>query len=558
MFKKTVAAMLAGLMVIAAVGCGQNGSGNAGSSESAKDTTPASSEAATSEATKTEEAKAEESVDWKAPFDETVQLHVIRETSGDDYPDGDDVTSNIWTRLYEDKLNVELVTDWVSDDYYTKLNLSIASGELPDVFVVKDVQLQQLLDADMIMDITDFYETYASDTLRKFMDTESKILDTAKRNDRIYAIPRLYTGYQPAFMWIRNDWLEQLGGEAPTTIDDLEKMLLQIKDISGDYALAVGQDLDGLYRMAEAWNAYPTIWVDDGNGQIIYGAVAPEMKDALTAWNKWYEEGIIKSDFATMNLDAIKEDIVNGKCGAQVWQSSWGWVFGRDELKNQPLEAYFFCHEMPTVSGEKAIYPKAFNNNGYIVVNKNCKNPEAVIKCIDYYVYMMNDAYAVGDMTLEEVQPFNSLQHVNGPFQVANSTYDFTRCYHVRQAVDSGDTSYLKSSQEQGDYERTMKWINDKDADAVGGAVQMGLPGCGTELARILSEEGRVLDSKMWGPQPQTLLDYGATLDDILLEGFTKIIMGAEDIDYFDTLVEQWYNAGGQAATDAVNEAYNK
>ena len=60
----------------------------------------------------------------------------------------------------------------------------------------------------------------------------------------------------------------------------------------------------------------------------------------------------------------------------------------------------------------------------------------------------------------------------------------------------------------------------------------------------------------MWGPATETLLSSGSTLDDILTEGFTKIIVGDKDIDYFDTLVEEWEKAGGAKATEEINEMY--
>ena len=40
---------------------------------------------------------------------------------------------------------------------------------------------------------------------------------------------------------------------------------------------------------------------------------------------------------------------------------------------------------------------------------------------------------------------------------------------------------------------------------------------------------------------------------DLLLEGFTMIIMGNEPVDYFDTVVESWKAAGGDECAAAVN-----
>ena len=106
-------------------------------------------------------------------------------------------------------------------------------------------------------------------------------------------------------------------------------------------------------------------------------------------------------------------------------------------------------------------------------------------------------------------------------------------------------------------YDGAMRWMEDKDPDGVGYALQFGMKGCGMDVLTGVIDDDRVARSELQGASPQTLLDYGSTLDDILLEGFTKIIMGTEDIDYFDTLIQQWYAAGGQDATDAVNEMYN-
>jgi putative aldouronate transport system substrate-binding protein len=55
---------------------------------------------------------------------------------------------------------------------------------------------------------------------------------------------------------------------------------------------------------------------------------------------------------------------------------------------------------------------------------------------------------------------------------------------------------------------------------------------------------------------PEEVTRYGSTLDDLLLEGFTLIILGQQPVSYFDTLVRNWYAAGGQEVTDAVNRMY--
>ena len=62
----------------------------------------------------------------------------------------------------------------------------------------------------------------------------------------------------------------------------------------------------------------------------------------------------------------------------------------------------------------------------------------------------------------------------------------------------------------------------------------------------------------MWGAPTATLSTMGTTLDDILIEGFTQIIVGQKPVEYFDTVVESWKAAGGDQATQEINEMYGK
>ena len=86
--------------------------------------------------------------------------------------------------------------------------------------------------------------------------------------------------------------------------------------------------------------------------------------------------------------------------------------------------------------------------------------------------------------------------------------------------------------------------------------MQQGHEKCAYGLAKKILDDEDYIKSALWGATPETLLNMGSTLDDILTEGFTKIIMGEETVDYFDTIVQNWMAAGGEAATNEMNEMY--
>ena len=494
---------------------------------------------------------------WKEPYDTPVTITTVRGTGAVafHFDPGDSISDNLWTRSFQNVLNVTVKTDWVSSDYDIKLNLAMAAGKLPDVFVVNTEQLKRLENDGMLADLTDVYEEWASDRLKSILGAEEAVLETATVDDRLYAIPQLSSGYHPELLWLRSDWMEELKKENPKTVDELEEILLGMKELSGNYSFAVGEDLDSLYHLAIAWDAYPGFWQRQEDGTLVYGSVTDQMKEALCDWQRWYQEGIFRKDFANLNNDAVSKDISDGKAGAMTFRSAWGWVYGLDEVKSQGVEACFWPCEIPTVTGKKAVYPRNFKNNGYIVVNRNCKNPEAVIKLIDYYVYILNDAYQDGTMSYDEIVQYtqNNMQHATAPFTVTNSTSDYKRYEMIQQALETGDESVLKTGGAAEVYHGIKRWNEKKDPDCVAQVVQFDGEKSGVGIADQIIKEGRVVLSGLWGEQPQELIEYGDTLDDILREGFIRIIMGESDISYFDTLVQEWYEAGGEIVTEAVN-----
>ena len=83
---------------------------------------------------------------WKEPYDTPVTITTVRGTGAVafHFDPGASISDNLWTRSFQNVLNVTVKTDWVSSDYDIKLNLAMAAGKLPDVFVVNTEQLKRL------------------------------------------------------------------------------------------------------------------------------------------------------------------------------------------------------------------------------------------------------------------------------------------------------------------------------------------------------------------------------------------------------------------------------
>jgi putative aldouronate transport system substrate-binding protein len=502
---------------------------------------------------------------WLTKYAQPVTLHVVNLDKTDmHFRSGESMTDNAWTRGMKETLNVDIVTDWVSSstEYTTKLNLAIASRQLPDVFNCNAVQFQQLLEAGMLADITDYIENNTSDYLKAIMAYAPDVTETAKQNGRLYAMPIFGGGPLPVPtpLWLRRDWMQAANAQAPKTIAEMETLMQTFMRLHpGTYGTPLNKGLDELYWLAPAFKAYPSIWVTGSNGQIVHGAVQPEMRDVLQVFNDWYKKGYLRQDFMAMDSNAVRQDVISGKFGIEVFYQ-WWFINLPDLVNSYGPEAIFEAYEIPSRDGSPVLHPTNFDNGGYLVINKDCKNIDAAIKCMSYYQYIVNDAASQGIMNPEQILSFlySEGQHIM-PMFIIHDPMDEERQYRqIQEAKRTGDASKFTSSLTLNKYLGAKAYVDSGDMDGIMPWMQQYADRSAYTANIKILEEQRYMNSRMTGPAPEELAAFGSTLDDLLKEGFTKIIIGEQPLSYFDTLVREWRSAGGDTVTAAVNRLYNK
>ena len=556
MYKRMLNILIVILLIVSLVAC----TGKAPTSQNTPDSATAGDKS-DSTGDKSDDTDELEITDWRVPYEEPVEIVIaINEVPNATFADGEDMTNNLWTKMWKDKYNIDVVVEWVSDEYETKLNLAIASGTIPDAFWCNTVQFNQLAEAGQIEDLKSVYDTYASDGLKKMMEDNMDIVETATSNGELLAIPQLHYGYETmtSFMWARKDWMEAAGLEEIKTMKDLEDLMdTFMADQSASFGIMEDRTLTTFFQMSPAFHAYPKIWVDGPDGSIVYGGTLSETKDALAKWAEWYSKGYLRKDFTTLDHAAMLEDAYNGNAGLYSQQNWAGWNIGQDMINNQGPDTYFLSYDLPSVDDQKVMYPIAFPNSQYNVVRKGYEHPEVLVKLINSYVHTLDEALVDGSMTIDEVLPFNTndMHHVTGPFKVMFNHYNDVKA--VNAAIESGEEKF-PSGNAYLFYNEIKEWLDSEKLVGLGRYLQQGHNKASIVLALDHVDNGQILPTKLWGLQPQALLDYGTTLDDILVEGYTKIITGVEDISYFDTLIEDWKKAGGDEVTAAVNEMYGK
>ena len=225
--KKVVSAALIGTLVVSAVsGCGN----------SEKESTDSKKTGENSEAWE------KAATDPFAPYPELVTYTLGKDTQASpNFPEGDSYENNGYTRYLKNKLNVQNKNEFEAqggDDYDRKVSLAITSGELPDIMTVSNIAtLKQLVENDLVEDLTESYEKCASDAIKEIYDSfDGRALENATFDGKLMAIPSATPGIGAGLVWLRQDWLDALNLEGPKTLEDLEHVLEEFvtKDPGGN------------------------------------------------------------------------------------------------------------------------------------------------------------------------------------------------------------------------------------------------------------------------------------------------------------------------------------
>ena len=158
--------------------------------------------------------------DASAPFEETFTFSLIEPLSQQE-------EGNMIDRAIEEALNVKIERTLVPNSgYEDKLNVLLASAKLPDLVQMRGNVDNAWITQEAILPLNDLLDKYGQDYLKAWEGVEPYLYDDGKT---IYSMKRrdAFTfGYSNC---IRQDWLDKLGLEMPTTLDEYIEVLRAFK-----------------------------------------------------------------------------------------------------------------------------------------------------------------------------------------------------------------------------------------------------------------------------------------------------------------------------------------
>ena len=542
------------------------------------------SDKAQKEAVKETEGTAKEDLPL-AKYPETVTVHMGGKMNPNaKIPEGMSFDNNSYTRLLKDELNIEVVYDWVASmsDFDEKTSLCIGSNTVPEVMNVTAAQYRALLKYDMIQPLDQYFDDYASDALKSYIESGGEELMKCITNEdgEIMAIPAPnLTAGGINEMWIRQDWLDALDLEAPRTWDELAKVaeafVSQDPDGNGeedtigilgpgnaDHMNAVGGNQFGIDPLFSSYQSYPQYWLEGKDGTIEYGSIQPETKTALEQIAKLYAGGLIDPEMLVRSDS--KEPLLAGKVG--IFFGPWwcAYTFADTTLSGEAdWRAYF----TPLSEDGKYYTHMAEPTTQYVVASKDCANPEAAFKIINFLIAneqaWVEEGVSSTEMGTADFYPlYNTYDNAD---EIETSYEVLTKYLAGEIGVDDVDFSthkLLKSDmeavtelkKEPYDDFSLQNWNLDSEM-AKGNLPRLVAIMVGD--APLVNEE-YVPVYNMYNGQTETMEAKWKNMKKMEEETFAKIIMGKADISEFDTFVKNWKSQGGDQILKEINVELGK
>lgn len=302
---KIFAMVLAVLMIISIAGCGQPKTNDTPASNNQESASQASTVAQKEEPLK----------------------FVYHNFHLDKQPEPD---NEMYKWLKENKnVDIQFESELAADKITDKMNLMLAGGDVPDVMSVENFTsvpqiAQKMGESGLVISVDEWIAKYPD--LVKLSD--AKYIDAVYRNkkdQKLYMIP-VNNAAHPSIMKpdvgpvIREDWLAQVGMNAPKTPDELYEVLKafrdKIPDVDGKKIIPA--TFDGFRQfIADAWTKS---WFDlsDDKKSLTYQFMNPEVEEYMVFMNKLYNEKLLDAEFLTQQGEAYMAKLASGRVGYTV------------------------------------------------------------------------------------------------------------------------------------------------------------------------------------------------------------------------------------------------
>ncbi|RAV21066.1 hypothetical protein [Paenibacillus contaminans] len=329
---------------------------------------------------------------------EKIKLSMFMSNSGLKHPDGIVPNENEFINIIKDYANVDLDLEVPNAaDEATKLNLLLASANLPDILHSRSIEATyDAARQGAFIDLQKYYDK--SPIVQKYITPEMMELAKDPQTGKLWRIP-MSTAQAPQGYGnvVRMDLLKKYNeGKMPESVEEWVDVLRKLKKaepesvplsnrVIGDYGFSYGGNVVFQWFGVRPYN----FRVEDG--KVINEFRTPEFKAAVELLKQLYGEGILDKEFAAKDAAKYGVDLTqkNTLLYSDTTEQLIGTATGRlanPDLKNQQLIMAPPLKKLPSVVKD-AKYLEAkrsvpINTHGIYISSKS-KDPDRAWKVIE-------------------------------------------------------------------------------------------------------------------------------------------------------------------------------
>lgn len=311
---------------------------------------------------------------------------------------------------------ISITWETMSDSLSEQVNIRIAGNDLPDAFNAvgfSNYDLTNYGQDGTFIDLTPYINEEYMPNLSKILDEHPDIRAAITMDDGcIYGLPageqmgtagvgkaedhNIYT--IPQYSMINKTWLDELGLEVPTTLDELHDVLVAFKenDMATMYGNDAGQTIPmsfGIDQWCWGQNIYYagfgfTNWTNDvcmdlqlqPDGTVNFVSDDDNYREALEYFHDWFTEGLIDQEVFSQDDTQYMAKCSQGRVGVATW-----WYI--EELMGDHSDDYVF---LPVLDGPDGTHNVTVRdgggiNSGSLSITSACESPVNLLKFYDQW-----------------------------------------------------------------------------------------------------------------------------------------------------------------------------
>lgn len=438
----------------------------------------------------------------------------------------------------EKKTNTKVTMNLVNaGTILSDFSILVASGDVPDVSQLVAFDYYQFVDQGIFLELDELVEKYGQNIKKAVGEEQAHCWDVLRTDGKLYAIPKL-TSAGKYILTAREDWMKKLGIETPQTLDAYVDMVRRFttddpdgngkNDTYGISYAGAGNNSAYMWMFSPIFGAYgfqPQQYMIKGD-KVVPTSVSDEYKEAVELITQLYKEKVIDQEIFIQKEDQARQKLVNSKSGAFLgwWSMVPNILLDQWKMNDVNPDAKWVILPAPKGADGQQGYISQPEIQCTVSIARNTKNPEAVMKLLDYLA--SDEGYSLATKGIEGVHYDPETGAVTEEGQKASTEKWLGALGMILSNVSVQEADWEKNTPD--------KWVYIKAAK--------DMPLYQSDMYSIVTDEYNTI-------YPE--------IKKIEEEWFIKFVTGEKSLDDYDEYVKAWEKKGGLEMLESMVKEYN-